>query len=71
MRTWKASNVNRPDLWLSLLSGAARSDTSPSSAARPAKSTATTAENPATWRKNAPSRPPLNPVSLLAPPFSD
>lgn len=51
--------------------GAVRSVMLPCSAARRARSTATTAENLATWRKSAPSRPPLNPVSLFAPPFSD
>ncbi len=55
---------------LLLLSGAERSDTSPYSAARPARSTATTAASPATWPKSAPSRPALSPGApspLLSP----
>lgn len=42
-----------------------------SSAARRAKSTATTVANPGTWQRNAPSRPPLSPDFLVAPSFSD
>lgn len=49
--------------------GVVRSATLPCSAVRQAKSTATIAANLVTWRKNAPSRPLLNPVSLVAPPF--
>lgn len=49
--------------------GVARSAMLLCSAVRRAKSTATTAANPVTWQKNAPSRPLLNPISLVAPPF--
>lgn len=49
--------------------GVVRSVMLPCTAARPARSTATTVASPVTWQKSAPSRPQLNQFPWLRPSF--